>query len=124
VEPAGSAEEGQCDGPADEGQAEHGSAAARGIKIGLGTDAGVGVHGTNAEEFVLMVKGGMKPIDALRAGTSVDAELFGIANEVGTLEAGKLADVVAVPGNPVEDIAQTRNVFFVMQGGRIVKNTR
>jgi imidazolonepropionase-like amidohydrolase len=100
------------------------SAAARGIKIGLGTDAGVGVHGTNAEEFVLMVKGGMKPIDALRAGTSVDAELFGIASEVGTLEGGKIADIVAVPGNPVEDITQTRNVFFVMKDGKIVKNTR
>ena len=85
---------------------------------------GVGIHGTNAEEFVLMVKGGLKPIDALRAATSVDAELFGIAAEVGTLEGGKIADIVAVPGNPVEDIAQTRNVFFVMKDGRGVKNTR
>jgi len=100
------------------------SAAARGIRIALGTDAGVGIHGTNAEEFVLMVKGGLKPIDALRAATSVDAELFGIANEVGTLEDGKIADVVAVPGNPVEDITKTRDVFFVMQGGKVVKNTR
>ncbi|MBI2687896.1 MAG: amidohydrolase family protein [Acidobacteria bacterium] len=100
------------------------SAVARGIKIGLGTDAGVGVHGTNAEEFVLMVKGGMKPIDALRAATSVDAELFGVASDLGTLENGKIADVVAVPGNPVEDIAKTRNVFFVMKDGKIVKNTR
>ena len=100
------------------------SAAARGIRIGFGTDAGVGSHGTNAEEFVLMVKGGLKPIDALRAATSVDAELFGIASEVGTLETGKIADIVAVPGNPVEDIAQTRNVFFVMKDGKVVKNTR
>lgn len=100
------------------------SAAARGIRIALGTDAGVGIHGTNAEEFVLMVKGGLKPIDALRAATSVDAELFGIANDLGTLEVGKIADVVAVPGNPVEDITRTRDVFFVMKDGKVVKNAR
>ena len=100
------------------------SAAARGIRIAFGTDAGVGIHGTNAEEFVLMVKGGMKPIDALRAATSVDAELFGIANEVGSLQGGMIADIVAVPGNPVEDITKTRDVFFVMQGGKVVKNAR
>ncbi len=100
------------------------SAVARGVKIAFGTDAGVGIHGTNAEEFVLMVKSGLKPIDALRAATSVDAELFGIAAEVGTLEGGKIADIVAVPANPVEDIAQTRNVFFVMKDGKVVKNTR
>jgi imidazolonepropionase-like amidohydrolase len=100
------------------------SAVARGIRIAYGTDAGVGIHGTNAEEFVLMVKGGMKPIDALRAATSVDAELFGIANDLGILEGGKIADIVAVPGNPVEDITQTRNVFFVMKDGKVVKNAR
>lgn len=100
------------------------SAAARGIRIAFGTDAGVGIHGTNAEEFVLMVKGGLKPIDALRAATSVDAELFGIASEVGTLETGRIADIVAVPGNPVEDITKTRSVFFVMKDGKVVKNTR
>ena len=99
------------------------SAVAKGVRIAFGTDAGVGIHGTNAEEFVLMVKGGLKPIDALRAATSVDAELFGIANEVGTLANGMIADIVAVPGNPVEDITKTRDVFFVMQGGKVVKNT-
>ena len=100
------------------------SAVAKGVRIAFGTDAGVGIHGTNAEEFVLMVKGGLKPIDALRAATSVDAELFGIANEVGTLANGMIADIVAVPGNPVEDITKTRDVFFVMQGGKVVKNMR
>jgi len=80
------------------------------------------VHGTNAEEFVLMVQLGMKPIDALKSATSVDAELFGIADQVGTLEAGKIADIVAVPGNPVADIAKTREVFFVMKDGRVVRN--
>jgi imidazolonepropionase-like amidohydrolase len=100
------------------------SAVARGIRIAYGTDAGVGIHGTNAEEFVLMVKGGLKPIDALRAATSVDAELFGVAADLGSLEAGKIADIVAVPGNPVEDIAKTRSVFFVMKDGKVFKNAR
>ncbi len=100
------------------------SAAARGVKIAFGTDAGVGIHGTNAEEFVLMVKGGLKPVDALRAATSVDAELFGIASEVGTLESGKIADIVAVPGDPLADITRTRQVFFVMKDGKVVKNAR
>ena len=100
------------------------SAAARGVRIAFGTDAGVGIHGTNAEEFVLMVKGGLKPVDALRAATSVDAELFGIAGEVGTLESGKIADIVAVPGDPLADITRTREVFFVMKDGKVVKNTR
>jgi imidazolonepropionase-like amidohydrolase len=98
------------------------SAIARGIRIAYGTDAGVGTHGTNAEEFVLLVKLGMKPVDALKAATSVDAELFGIAGQVGTLEAGKIADIIAVPGDPVADIAKTREVFFVMKDGRVVRN--
>lgn len=100
------------------------SAVSRGIRIAFGTDAGVGVHGTNAEEFVLMVKGGLKPVDALRAATSVDAELFGVAKDLGTLEPGKIADIVAVPGDPTADIAVTRNVLFVMKDGKIVKNSR
>src|SRR6266853_4715086 len=65
-----------------------------GVKIALGTDAAVYPHGQNAKEFKLMVDLGMPPIDALRAGTSVDADLFGIAQKVGTLEKGKLADIV------------------------------
>lgn len=100
------------------------SAVSRGIRVAFGTDAGVGVHGTNAEEFVLMVKGGLKPIDALRAATSIDAELFGVAKDLGTLEPGKIADIVAVPGDPTADIAVTRNVLFVMKYGKIVKNSR
>src|SRR6266581_8359977 len=69
-----------------------------GIKIGLGTDAAVYPHGRNTEEFHQMVDLGMKPIDALKAGTSSDADLLGLANKIGTLDTGKLADVVAVPG--------------------------
>jgi imidazolonepropionase-like amidohydrolase len=99
-------------------------ALAMGIKIGLGTDAAVYPHGRNAEEFHQMADLGMKPIDALKAGTSGDAELLGLADKVGTLEAGKLADVVAVPGDPVENIRQTEHVFFVMKEGVIYKNDR
>ena len=94
-----------------------------GVKIALGTDAGVYPHGQNAKEFKLMVDLGMAPIDALRAGTSADAELLGIAAKVGTLEKGKLADVVAMPGDPTTDITATERVSFVMKEGKIVKNS-
>src|SRR5712672_234432 len=99
-------------------------AIAKGIKIGLGTDAAVYPHGRNAEEFHQMVDLGMKPIDALKAGTSSDADLLGLANKVGTLETGKLADVVAVPGDPAQNIRQTEHVFFVMKQGVVYKNEK
>ena len=95
-----------------------------GIKIGLGTDAAVYPHGRNPEEFHQMVDLGMKPIDALKAGTSADAELLGLADRIGTLEPGKLADVVVVPGDPLENIRATEHVFFVMKEGVIYKNDR
>ena len=69
-----------------------------------------------------MVNLGMKPIDALRAGTSVDAELLGLSDKIGTLDAGKLADVVAVPGDPLQDIHATEHVIFVMKEGVIYRN--
>ena len=69
-----------------------------------------------------MVDLGMPPIEALRAATSVDAELFGIAQKVGTLEKGKLADIIAMPGDPTTDITATERVSFVMKEGKIVKN--
>jgi imidazolonepropionase-like amidohydrolase len=97
-------------------------ALSKGVKIGLGTDAGVYPHGRNAEEFHQMVDLGMKPVDALKAGTSNDADLLGIADKVGTLESGKLADVVAVPGDPTQNIRQTEHVFFVMKEGVIYRN--
>jgi imidazolonepropionase-like amidohydrolase len=99
-------------------------AQAKGIRIGLGTDAGVYPHGRNAEEFHQMVDLGMKPVAALKAGTSADADLLGIADKVGTLEPNKLADVVAVPGDPVQNIRQTEHVFFVMKEGVIYKNEK
>jgi imidazolonepropionase-like amidohydrolase len=97
-------------------------AISKGVKIGLGTDAAVYPHGRNAEEFHQMVDLGMKPIDALKAGTSNDADLLGLANKIGTLEAGKLADIVAVPGDPLQNIRQTEHVFFVMKEGVVYKN--
>jgi imidazolonepropionase-like amidohydrolase len=99
-------------------------ALAKGVKIGLGTDAAVYPHGRNAEEFHQMVDLGMKPVEALKAGTSHDAELLGLTDKIGTLEAGKLADVVAVPGDPVENIRQVEKVFFVMKEGVVYKNDR
>ena len=97
-------------------------ALAKGVKIGLGTDAAVYPHGRNAEEFHQMVDLGMKPAAALKAGTSADADLLGLADKVGTLEANKFADIVAVPGNPLQNIRQTEHVFFVMKEGVIYKN--
>jgi imidazolonepropionase-like amidohydrolase len=93
-----------------------------GVTIGFGTDSAVFPHGMNAREFSLMTGLGMAPAAALRSAMSVDADLLGIANQTGTLEAGKLADVVAVPGNPLADIKQTENVVFVMRAGRVYKN--
>lgn len=99
-------------------------ALAKGVKIGFGTDAGVYAHGRNAEEFHLMVDLGMKPIDALRTAASSDAELLGLQDKIGTLEPGKLADVVGVPGDPVENVRQTEHVVFVMKEGIVYKNER
>jgi len=93
-----------------------------GVKIALGTDAGVFPHGDNAKEFALMVGLGMQPIDALRSGTSNDADLLGIAQAVGTLEKGKRADIVAMPGDPTADITATERVSFVMKDGKIIRN--
>jgi len=92
-----------------------------GLKISFGTDAAVYPHGQNAKEFKLMVDLGMNPIDALKSATANDAELLGIAQKVGTLEKGKLADVIAVPGDPTADITATERVSFVMKEGRIIR---
>ncbi|MGH9792295.1 MAG: amidohydrolase family protein, partial [Candidatus Acidiferrales bacterium] len=96
----------------------------KGVKIALGTDAAVYPHGRNAEEMSELVRLGMKPIDALRAATTVDAELLGVADRLGSLEAGKIADVIATPGDPTRDIAVTQKVFFVMKDGAIYRNDR
>jgi imidazolonepropionase-like amidohydrolase len=92
------------------------------VPIALGTDAGVGAHGANAREFRLMVEwGGLTPMQALVAGTSSGAKLLGWDARVGTLAAGKLADVVAVPGDPLKDITATERVVFVMKNGVVYR---
>lgn len=93
-----------------------------GIKISFGTDAAVFPHGQNAKEFKLMVDLGMQPIDALKAATGNAADLFGIAQKTGTLEKGKLADVIAMPGDPTADITATERVSFVMKEGKIIRS--
>lgn len=92
-----------------------------GVKIAFGTDAAVFPHGQNAKEFKLMVDLGMTPINALKSATANDAELLGIGEKVGTLEKGKLADVIAVPGDPTTDITATEQVSFVMKEGKIIR---
>jgi imidazolonepropionase-like amidohydrolase len=97
-------------------------AARMGVPIALGTDAGVGDHGTNAREFRLLVEwGGLTPTQALVAGTSAAARLLGWSERVGTLAGGRFADVVAVPGDPTQDVTATERVSFVMKGGVVVK---
>src|SRR5213083_2919392 len=93
-----------------------------GIKISFGTDAAVFPHGQNAKEFKLMVDLGLPPIDALKTATGNAAELFGIAQKTGALEKGKLADIIAIPGDPLTDITATERVFFVMKEGKIIRN--
>ena len=99
-------------------------ALATGVKVALGTDAAVYPHGDNALEFVLLNADGMTPAQALRAGTSVDANLLGLQDRIGTLEPGKFADIVAVPGNPLDNIKVTQSVFFVMKEGTVYRNDR
>jgi imidazolonepropionase-like amidohydrolase len=91
-----------------------------GVPIAFGTDSGVSPHGMNALEFSLMTDLGMSPAAALEAGTRDAARLLGIEADVGTLEGGKAADVVAVPGNVLNDIHATEHPLFVMRAGRIV----
>ena len=93
-----------------------------GVKISFGTDAAVFPHGQNAKEFALMTGLGMAPIDALKSATSNDAELLGIGQKIGTLERGKLADIIAMPGDPTADITATEHVSFVMKEGKIIRN--
>jgi imidazolonepropionase-like amidohydrolase len=92
-----------------------------GVKIALGTDAGVMRHGTNAREFALMVRYGMTAMQAIVAGTSGGATLLGLEREIGTIAVGKRADVVAVLGNPLDNIQVLQSMSFVMKDGRVFK---
>lgn len=94
------------------------SAIAAGVKIAMGTDAGTYDHGINAREFAAYVECGMLPLDAIRTGTVNAADLLGVSDR-GALEPGLLADIIAVPGDPLEDIRVLEDVRFVMKGGKI-----
>lgn len=94
---------------------------AAGVKIAFGTDSGVSPHGQNAHEFELMVEGGMTPMAAIQSATLEGARLLRIEDRLGTLETQKLADVIAVTGNPLEDVACLKNVAFVMKDGVVYK---
>ena len=96
-------------------------AIARGVKVAVGTDAAVYPHGKNAGEMVRLVELGMTPVNALKAGTSVDADLFGISEKTGSFEAGKFADLIAVAGNPEQDIHAVQKVTFAMKEGKVYK---
>jgi imidazolonepropionase-like amidohydrolase len=93
---------------------------AAGVKVALGTDAGVFPHGTNGHEFELMVSLGMKPMDAILAGTRNASQLLGLDKEVGTVEPGKVADLVAVDGDPLQDVSVMTHPSFVMHQGVVV----
>jgi imidazolonepropionase-like amidohydrolase len=95
---------------------------AAGVKVALGTDAAVYPHGLNAHEFETMVKLGLTPLQSIQAGTINAADLLGWAGKVGTLEPGAWADIVAVDGDPLKDIATLQRAKFVMKGGEVVKN--
>jgi imidazolonepropionase-like amidohydrolase len=93
-----------------------------GVKIAFGTDAGGFAWTVNpAKEFAYMVKWGMTPAQALRSATTSAAELLGWSDQVGSIEAGKFADIVAVPGDPLADVSQLEKVDFVMKGGKVYK---
>lgn len=94
---------------------------AAGIPIAMGSDVGPFPHGTQAREFTLMVKYGMSPLAAIQAGTLNGAMLLGWEGEIGQLKAGFLADIVAVPGDPLKDISTLERVAFVMKGGAVVR---
>lgn len=92
-----------------------------GVTIAFGTDSGVSPHGDNALEFAWMVEAGMPPMEAIRSATLTAAELLGVQDELGSIAEGKIADIIAVAGDPAQDITALQNVGFVMKGGRVFK---
>jgi len=95
---------------------------AAGVPIVFGTDTGVSAHGDNAQEFGLMVEAGMPEMEAIKSATSVAAEFLGISESHGSITVGKQADIIAVPGDPLDDITVMERVNFVMKGGTVYKN--
>lgn len=102
-------------------QKTFGEAYKRGVKIAFGTDAGVFPHGENGKEFIYMVEAGMPAMEAIKSATVVPAGVLGMSDKLGTLEAGKLADIVAVDDNPLKNISTMTNVTFVMKDGVVYK---
>lgn len=96
---------------------------AAGVKIAFGTDTGVSAHGDNAHEFVLLVQAGLTPLQAIQAATVHAADHLGLSAEVGSLEVGKVADLIAVDGDPAQDVARLKAVKAVMKSGRVVKSS-
>ena len=92
-----------------------------GVKIAFGTDSGVSPHGENAKEFKLMVDAGMSPKDAILSATFFAADLLGEKENLGSIEPGKYADIVAVSSDPLEDIKVLETIDFVMKGGEVIK---
>jgi len=92
-----------------------------GVKIAFGTDTGVSPHGDNAKEFVYMVEAGMPAYEAIKSATVAASDLLRISDQYGTLEAGKMADIIAVEGNPLEDVSILQDVKFVMKDGVVYK---
>ena len=99
-----------------------GRAYASGVKIAFGTDVGVGAHGTNALEFVYMHEAGMTPADCLKSATIDAAELIGVADRIGSVEPGKLTDLVALDGDPMADVTAYQRVVFVMKDGVVYRD--
>ena len=95
---------------------------AAGVKVAFGTDAAVYPHGLNAHEFAVYVRLGMSPLEAIQTATIHGADLLGWSSKIGTLEAGKWADLIAVEGDPLKDVTTLQQVKFVMKGGEVVKN--
>jgi imidazolonepropionase-like amidohydrolase len=102
-------------------QATFSKAYKRGVKIAFGTDAGVFPHGENAKEFIYMVEGGMPAMEAIKSATVVNAGILGISDRIGTLETGKIADIVATDENPLTNVKTMLNVTFVMKEGVVYK---
>ncbi|PAC28571.1 amidohydrolase family protein [Flectobacillus sp. BAB-3569] len=98
-----------------------GKAYKAGVKIAFGTDSGVSLHGLNAYEFQYMVEAGMPAIEAIQAATVTPAKILGVEKDLGSIEAGKFADIIATDGNPLQDITQMRKVSFVMKDGVVYK---
>ncbi len=93
-----------------------------GVRIMFGTDTGVSAHGDNAREFAYMVEAGMPALEAIKSATIVPAKFLGVDDRLGTIEAGKLADLVAVPGDPLADVTVMQRVSFVMKDGVVYKS--